>query len=583
MALCSPSPNNGSQTQPTQPMPQEYDKLTAQHPKQWDKLTTEQQHNLCGWFEVTGNTKNAGHGERINKNDTVLLKDGENLTITSTKDECIVFTFHSMDTMRQSKMDPSTDFQQKVGAKYWVTDEPLGSGSFANVYIAVTRDTMERCAVKVMKRDAFPSNIADKSGTNYLREVEPNIIKLYDFIETEQYIYLFMQLASGGDLFSYVRDKRCVPEQEAKFIAYQLLMGLRCIHAQGVSHRDIKPENILLLKRQQNPHVLITDFGMAKDMDEMTARKHTVCGTYHYLAPEVIVGTMKGDHKKDDKLQTHGYGREADLWSIGVVIYVMLSGTMAFGCSGDEIRDTISRVLHHSVEFPREEWNRISLQARHFIACLLRRHPADRMTVKEAIAHPWFLDDAEELEELYADVIGDHIKAPDAQPSNISCSINTGYSSENSQAVVGESPAMLQESVAAALASPAAMDNVSLPWSVHADDTRSVAMADESVEIPVMRGEVPSCILEDVPHTPTAAPQAEHDANHGNHAAHASPRGTLPAGSAGRSAARRDNSCLDASPDLDEEYDAMRSKRPRTGDHSLEEMRSVELLGSSLT
>ncbi|KAF9347458.1 Checkpoint kinase 2, partial [Mortierella sp. NVP85] len=148
----------------------------------------------------------------------------------------------------------------------------------------------------------------------------PNIVPVVDVIETERFMYIFMQMLTGGDLFDYILRNVSLQEPQAKFIAYQTLKALQYLHNQNISHRDLKPENLLLTSTTAFPRVLLTDFGMAREFAKERLM-NTMCGTFAYMAPEVF------DVKH---IESPGYGYSADCWSFGVTLYVMLSGTHPF-------------------------------------------------------------------------------------------------------------------------------------------------------------------------------------------------------------------------------------------------------------
>lgn len=147
----------------------------------------------------------------------------------------------------------------------------------------------------------------------------PNINEIYDTEENQKFIHIFLQLCTGGDLFTYITsasasDNRLC-EAEGKYIMYQLLQGLKYLHDKLVSHRDLKPENILLFSPGPYPRVLIADFGLARPNSYQET--FNVCGTVSYLPPEGILAL-------DNKHLSYT-GLPSDCWSVGVVLYIMLS------------------------------------------------------------------------------------------------------------------------------------------------------------------------------------------------------------------------------------------------------------------
>lgn len=136
----------------------------------------------------------------------------------------------------------------------------------------------------------------------------PNAVKLYEIFDSEDYLFLVMELLSGGELFDRIVEKESYNEKEASDTIRPTVDAIRYCHGIGVIHRDLKPENLLYLTNEEGAPLKITDFGVARYMSvqEMAT---TACGTPNYIAPEVIIGK--------------GYGKEVDCWSIGVIIYIM--------------------------------------------------------------------------------------------------------------------------------------------------------------------------------------------------------------------------------------------------------------------
>lgn len=203
-----------------------------------------------------------------------------------------------------------------------------------------------------------------------------NIVSLYDVIEEKDSIlYLVMEL-SGGDLHSHIVKNERMLEDDARVVFVQLVDALKHIHAKGIVHRDIKPENILIHKSTSTHlHVKITDFGQSKLVDDGYTMAKTTVGTREYWAPEVFGSTC--------------YDEKADLWSLGVVLYVMLEGTYPFDDHGKTMEEQIRNA---EVEFKTP--NRPSKQAQEIITGLIKVSPQDRLTLKQLSEMPWFQHDS---------------------------------------------------------------------------------------------------------------------------------------------------------------------------------------------
>jgi len=184
------------------------------------------------------------------------------------------------------------------------------------------------------------------------------------------------ELCEGGELYDRVQQKGFYPEQDAKILLRNLLDAIEYIHSKGIMHRDLKPENILLSSKTSDTDVKISDFGLAKvskDYPRRLPRSHSICGSDFYLAPEVI--------KQEE------YGREIDLWSVGVILYVLLSGSLPFFHT--VLHKLYRQIVERDLVFPSKSWTNVSKGAQNFILQTLQTRAGDRLTAEQARKHPW--------------------------------------------------------------------------------------------------------------------------------------------------------------------------------------------------
>ncbi|OMJ09532.1 Meiosis-specific serine/threonine-protein kinase mek1 [Smittium culicis] len=261
------------------------------------------------------------NGKNIGKGNKVLLTHGDTLEIKRGN----YFTYLQKN---RSSNKSDEDLELNINSVYQITDKVLGSGTFAKVNLAIRKDTQTQVAVKIMKKKDRLNPGSMGGGTNYIDEINllrafdhPNIMRVTDVIETEKKVYVFMPLVSGGDLFDQIIKSGSLFEEESKFITYQMLLALKYLHDRNISHRDVKPENILMDSKDSFSIAMLSDFGMARTTDPNN-RMQTICGTFQYIAPEIIKSGM-------DKNPTNkpGYSMAVDCWSLGIVVYAMLSGT----------------------------------------------------------------------------------------------------------------------------------------------------------------------------------------------------------------------------------------------------------------
>ncbi|KAG0047198.1 Checkpoint kinase 2 [Gryganskiella cystojenkinii] len=299
--------------------------------------------------------------------------------------------------------DPEIETVEK---SFQILPRTLGKGSFAKVNLAVHRKTKAQLAVKIMDRIRF--GCPEKSGgtdinneANILRAIDhANIVPVVDVIRTTRYMYIFMQMLPGGDLFDYIIKNGPLSEMEAKFAIYQILLALRHLHKQNISHRDLKPENILLTSATKYPRLLLTDFGMARDIGDTHVMK-TMCGTFAYMAPEIF--DVKHSHGA-------GYGTTADSWSLGITMYVVLSSTHPFtqNYANEEEVVMYRKVQSGALTFKSQIWTGLSSQVKDLIRGLLAKDPRTRWTVEKALDSDWIRNDLAWLRQKYRETTLSH-------------------------------------------------------------------------------------------------------------------------------------------------------------------------------
>jgi calcium/calmodulin-dependent protein kinase I len=266
----------------------------------------------------------------------------------------------------------------------WEVDEAnsIGSGKFSTVHHCWRHnDPDTRYALKVIS-----TKMGDVCAMGRIKEEieilqvlgnHPGIITLVDVDESlPSCIRLVMDLCEGGELYDRIQAKKHYPEPEAKAAVRNLIEACAYIHSKGIMHRDLKPENILLSSKTSSTEIKISDFGLAKmsrDYPRRLPRSHSICGSDFYLAPEVI--------KQEE------YGREIDIWAIGVITYVILSGSLPF--FHQVLHKLYRQIVERDLSFPEEAWRNVSKGALDFILRLLQVRAGDRLTADQALNHPW--------------------------------------------------------------------------------------------------------------------------------------------------------------------------------------------------
>ncbi|KAJ1659211.1 serine/threonine protein kinase [Dispira simplex] len=324
------------------------------------------------------------NGERLGRHQQHQLHDGDviKLTMYATASHGVTdnsnesFIFQDIMALRRGA---SGEGQSPFHSNYLVRQH-LGAGHFANVYIAVNRLTGEQFAVKVIDKKRYslvPRGIATaRAEFGIMMSMHhPCIISIHGVYDEEDSLYMILEYARDGELFDAIVQRSGFTEQETRTIFFQLFMAIKYLHDRGVVHRDLKPENIMLTNRA-TLRVKITDFGFAKVVQEDAFMK-TLCGTPLYVAPEILAP----GHER-------AYSKAVDMWSLGVILYICLCGFPPF--SDELVPVPMQQQIKNAMySFPSPRWDKISDEAKHLVSHLLQKSPESRLTVDDALRHPW--------------------------------------------------------------------------------------------------------------------------------------------------------------------------------------------------
>jgi serine/threonine protein kinase len=261
----------------------------------------------------------------------------------------------------------------------------LGQGGFGQVYKAIHKRTKHTCAVKVINTaDLDRDGIAlHRNEITMMQLVQsgPFIVRLCAVFEAPTHTYLVMEECLGGSLADRVREQGKYSELEARALCRNLFEALGYIHRLRIAHLDVKPENILLMTRANNTAIKISDFGLSSLVDQPNSLQD-FGGTHPYIAPEVwgIHPAVRGLYPSP------GYDQRADMWSAGVLVFVLLSGCYPFG---GEIASAVCHICHGNFEFSDQQWSTISDEAKAAIRNLLQTDVDQRYTADRVLECPW--------------------------------------------------------------------------------------------------------------------------------------------------------------------------------------------------
>ncbi|KAH7648179.1 hypothetical protein FG379_000103 [Cryptosporidium bovis] len=305
--------------------------------------------------------------------------------------------------------------------------QTLGIGSFGKVKLGIHEPTERKVAVKIMNKEKMKSlNMYDKSKKeiSILKSIiHPHIIRLYEVLDTPTDIYMIMEYVKGGELFDYILQKGRLSEDESRRLFQQLISGMEYCYLNGICHRDLKPENILL---DDKFNIKIGDFGLStyiKEGDFLI----TSCGSPNYAAPEVVSGKAYS-------------GPEIDIWSCGVILYVLLCGALPF--DDENVTYLFNKIRHGIFSIP----GHVSDSGKSLILKMLTVDPSLRITYKEIRYHLWFRHNLPFYLEphyyyLLTDVKNDYIYLNDAidkKSLHKSSVINKNSGGNNSFSILSE-------------------------------------------------------------------------------------------------------------------------------------------------
>lgn len=273
-----------------------------------------------------------------------------------------------------------TDSISDVRSKYHIESKEIGHGHYGVVRKCMDRETRAWYAIKSIRKSKVGKVDVLRREVALLRECDhPNIIKLVEVHEDQKYLHLITELCTGGELFDRIiektqSDEGHFSERDAAGLVRCILDAISYCHDKAIVHRDLKPENFLFSSKDERTAVIkIIDFGLSRhDHDVKQGIMNTKVGTPYYVAPEVL---------------NREYTKSCDIWSIGVITYILLCGYPPF--YGDTDTQIFESVRMAKFDFPSPDWDGISDSAKEFICSLLQRTPSKRLTARQALNHTW--------------------------------------------------------------------------------------------------------------------------------------------------------------------------------------------------
>ncbi|XP_075782835.1 ribosomal protein S6 kinase alpha-5 isoform X2 [Pelodiscus sinensis] len=261
-------------------------------------------------------------------------------------------------------------------------EKPLGEGSFSICRKCSHKKTSQEYAVKIISK-RMEANTQREITALKLCEGHPNVVKLHEVYHDQLHTFLVMELLKGGELLERIQKKKHFSETEASYIMRKLVSAVSHMHDVGVVHRDLKPENLLFTDENDNSEIKIIDFGFARLKPPDNQPLKTPCFTLHYAAPEL--------------LNHNGYDESCDLWSLGVILYTMLSGQVPFqsqdkGLTCTSALEIMKKIKKGEFSFEGEAWKNVSQEAKDLIQGLLTVDPNKRIKMSSLRYSEWLQD-----------------------------------------------------------------------------------------------------------------------------------------------------------------------------------------------
>jgi calcium-dependent protein kinase len=301
---------------------------------------------------------------------------------TKQQSDPLPFLRHSATTVSEIRITPGQFIKVNSGSylKDYKMKRLLGEGGFGKVYEVEHKvSKMERAVKEIMKSKGN----SDVDREKFIAEVSilakldhPNIMKIFELYEDAHKFYVVSELIRGGELFDYLTKQESLTEVFAANIMKQVLSAVNYLHKQGIVHRDLKPENVMLEQEPNSVEELnlkLIDFGTSVSVPE-SGRLREAIGTMYYMAPEVL------DRRYDSK---------CDVWSLGVILFVLMAGYPPFGGESDD--EIVGNIVKNAPAYDTPQWWAASPEVRNFVRRMLTSDPRQRPTAQECLNDPWIL------------------------------------------------------------------------------------------------------------------------------------------------------------------------------------------------
>ena len=269
--------------------------------------------------------------------------------------------------------DLGLDADKEIKKQGWAVGKTLGQGAFGLVKFVSKNGKDAACKIIAKPTNQKEMDAIEMEYVIMTESVHPCIVKCYEAVQTPGHVFLFLELVAGGELFDYIIEKGSFTEHMAAEVMHKLLGALAYLHGRGIVHRDLKPENVLLGKKNSISDVKLTDFGLSAKMDNQAAKLNDAVGTPGYVAPEILFGKA--------------YDEQVDVWSMGVILYILLCGFPPFFANNENLMYT--KIKKGAYQFTSPHWDPISAEAKGFVRQMLIVAPTARSTIGVLLKDKW--------------------------------------------------------------------------------------------------------------------------------------------------------------------------------------------------